>query len=211
MTHRIHPLLAVLALCTGLAAAPLRAGTLQVAVVDKDGEPVPDAAVLVRYTLQPATQPTLPRTAVIEQEKMRFKPFLSIVPPGTTLSFVNRDAFDHHVRASAPPAAKEFELRIGPAGSKPGEAKVDAVGRYALGCHLHSQMRGYVLVADTPWFGKTDARGELTLSNLPDGAVDVSVVHPEQFLDQPLQRIVLGADPSMLKSQLNFTPRRRKN
>jgi plastocyanin len=198
------------ALCAGFAATLAQAATLQIAVLDKEGAPVQDAAVLVRYTVAPATQPQIPRTAVIEQEKLRFKPFLSIVPPGTMLSFVNRDSFDHHIRASAPPAAKEFELRIGPAGSKPGEVKVDGVGRYALGCHLHSQMRGYVLVADTPWFGKTNDKGELTLNDLPEGVVDVVVVHPEQFLDQPPQRATLGKAPAELQSRLNFTPRRRK-
>jgi plastocyanin len=199
-----------LALCTTLAAALAHAGTLQITVLDKDGKTVPDAAVLVRYTVQPATQPRLPRSAAIEQEKMRFKPFLSIVPPGTTLSFVNRDAFDHHIRATAPPEGRDFELRIGPAGSKPGEARIDAPGRYALGCHLHSQMRGYVLATETPWFGKTDEAGQLTLADLPDGVAEVTVVHPEQFLDQPGQKVTLGATPATLSSTLNFTPRRRR-
>lgn len=196
----------------GLALGPLlaHAGTLQVTVFDKEGKAVPDAAVLVRYPVQPATRPRLPPSAAIEQEKMRFKPFLSIVPPGTTLSFVNRDAFDHHIRATAPPEGRDFELRIGPAGSKPGEARVDAPGRYALGCHLHSQMRGYVLVAETPWFGKTDEAGQLRLTDLPDGVAEVSVVHPEQFLDQAAQKVTLGATPAAMSSTLNFTPRRRR-
>lgn len=196
----------------GLALCPLlaQAGTLQVTVFDKEGKAVPDAAVLVRYTVQPATRPSLPPGAAIEQEKMRFKPFLSIVPPGTTLSFVNRDAFDHHVRATAPPEGRDFELRIGPAGSKPGEARVDAPGRYALGCHLHSQMRGYVLVTETPWFGKTDEAGQLRLVDLPDGVAEVSVVHPEQFLDQAAQKVTLGGTPAVVSSTLNFTPRKRR-
>jgi len=201
---------ACLALGLALSAALAHAGTLQITVLDKDGKTVPDAAVLVRYTVQPATRPSIPRSAAIEQEKMRFKPFLSIVPPGTMLSFVNRDAFDHHIRATAPPPGRDFELRIGPAGSKPGEARVEAPGSYALGCHLHSQMRGYVLVAETPWFGKTDEAGQLTLADLPDGVAEVTVVHPEQFLDQPGQKVTLGAAPAVLSSTLNFTPRRRR-
>lgn len=198
--------LAGLALCPVLA----HAGTLQVTVFDKEGKAVPDAAVLVRYPVQPATRPSLPASAAIEQEKMRFKPFLSIVPPGTTLSFVNRDAFDHHIRATAPPGGRDFELRIGPAGSKPGETRIDAPGRYALGCHLHSQMRGYVLVTETPWFGKTDEAGQLRLADLPDGVAEVSMVHPEQFLDQAAQKVTLGATPAVVSSTLNFTPRKRR-
>jgi len=196
----------------GLALCPLlaHAGTLQVTVFDKEGKAVPDAAVLVRYPVQPAARPSLPPSAAIEQEKMRFKPFLSIVPPGTTLNFLNRDAFDHHIRATAPSGGRDFELRIGPAGSKPGEVRVDAPGRYALGCHLHSQMRGYVLVTETPWFGKTDEAGQLQLTDLPDGVVEVSVVHPEQFVDQVAQKVTLGAALAVVSSTLNFTPRKRR-
>ena len=84
------------------------------------------------------------------------------------------------------------------------------LGRYALSCHLHSRMRGYVFVTDTPWFGKTDAKGQLALDNLPDGLVDVQAWHPEQFLDQPPQRAQLGATPAKLTTQLNFSPRVRK-
>jgi hypothetical protein len=95
-------------------------------------------------------------------------------------------------------------------GSKPGEAKVDGLGRYALGCHLHSQMRGYVLVTDTPWYGKTDAEGKVTLADLPDGTADVVLMHPEEFLEQKPQRLTLGAAPMSFQGQLNFTPRKRR-
>jgi plastocyanin len=194
-----------------LGTAVAQAGTLLVTVLDKDGQPAAEAAVLVRYSLQPTNPPRPPALVMIEQEKMRFKPFLSIVAPGTTLSFVNRDGFDHHIRANAPPTGQDFELRVGPAGGKPGEVKVETQGRYALGCHLHSKMRGYVLVTETPWFGKTDAAGQLKLTDLPDGVTEVQVVHPEQYLDQPAQKVTLSETPTTLNSTLNFTPRRRPN
>jgi hypothetical protein len=40
--------------------------------------------------------------------------------------------------------------------------------------------------------------------------VDISVVHPEQFAAPVPQRITLAGEANELKSQLAFTPRRRR-
>ena len=40
------------------------------------------------------------RLVVVAQEDLRFSPFLTVVPLGSTLRFVNRDAYDHHVRST---------------------------------------------------------------------------------------------------------------
>jgi plastocyanin len=210
----------ILAAMTWAAALAAQAGTLTVTVTDKDGQPASDVAVLVRYLLQPARSPAPTASATIGQERLRFQPFLSIVNPGATLRFVNRDSFDHHIKGDPVPSlsgapgtvgAKNFEVRIGPSGGKPLDLSPEGRGLYALGCHLHSTMRGYVLITDTPWFGKTDAGGLLKLEQLPDGVIDVTVVHPEQFAEVPPQRLTLSGDAAVeLKSQLGFTPRRRR-
>ena len=93
------------------------AGTVQVLVTDKDGKPVADAVVLIDSAAKTAVQPAA-APIVILQEGLRFVPFLSVVPAGSTLRFVNRDAYDHHVRStpSGPlgntPSVKDFELRL---------------------------------------------------------------------------------------------------
>ena len=46
---------------------------------------------------------------------------------------------------------------------------------------------------------------------LPDGPVNLQLWHPEQFLDQPLQRLQLGATPAEINPRLNFVPRKRKS
>jgi hypothetical protein len=39
-------------------------------------------------------------------------------------------------------------------------------------------MIGYIYVAETPYFAKTDASGGATLADLPDGAYKVRIWHP---------------------------------
>ena len=223
------------ALCALLGVAS--AGNVQVLVTDKDGKPVPDVVVLIDAAGKPAAQPAA-APVVIVQEGLRFAPFLTVVPVGSTLRFVNRDAYDHHVRStpSGPlgntPAVKNFELRLDAAegtaaspndeykspaparkrsGSASADVKVDAPGAIGLGCHIHASMRGQVYVSNTPWFGKTDANGVASIDGVPDGAVELNVWHPDQLQEQATQRLQISAAPLKAPVQLNFTPRRRRS
>lgn len=235
-TMTTQPLLLAFA-CT-LAWSAAHAGSLQVTVTDKDGKPTPDVVVLVEPAVKVAAKPAA-APVVIAQENLKFSPFLTIVPVGSTLRFDNKDGYDHHVRSmpSGPlgsmPAAKSFELRLdaaegaaAPAGNdeyktSPGprkksgassvDVKVDQAGPIGLGCHIHSSMRGQVYVSGTPWFAKTDANGVASIEDVPEGAIELSLWHPDQLQEQPAQRLQMGAAPLKAAGQLNFTPRRRRS
>ncbi len=219
-----------------LAATAAHAGTVQLNVTDKDGKPVPDVVVLVQAATKGAVAPAT-KPVVITQEGSRFVPFLTVVPVGTTLRFVNKDAYDHHVRSTpsgplgAIVPAKTFELRLdadavaeakgggdaypsGPAKKKSGtssaDLKMDAAGPIGLGCHIHGSMRGQVFVADTPWFGKTDANGAVTIDGVPEGSATLTVWHPDQLQEQAAVPVQVSATPVKTGAQLNFVPRRRR-
>ena len=108
-------MLAALASAACLGAA--HAGSVQLIVTDKDGKPVPDVVVVVESASKPVALPAA-APVVIEQQDLRFVPFLTVVSAGSTLRFVNRDGYDHHVRSTpsgplgiTPPVAN-FELRL---------------------------------------------------------------------------------------------------
>ncbi len=225
----------LMTLAIGALFGAAQAGTVQILVADKDGKPAADVVVLIDTAIKQAAQP-LPAPVVIVQEGLRFVPFLTVVPVGSTLRFINRDAYDHHVRStpSGPlgntPVAKDFELRLdaadGPAASRnddyksppprkkgassTADIKVDAAGAIGLGCHIHASMRGQVYVSASPWFGKTDANGMVSIDGVPDGAVDLRVWHPDQLQEQPAQRLQITPEPLKVPVQLNFSPRRRR-
>src|SRR5438105_8151566 len=221
---------AVLAAAGCLAAGLAHAGTLQVSVTDKDGAPVPDVVVLVEPAGKVAPKPAA-APVVIAQENLRFAPFLTIVPVGSTLRFVNRDGYDHHVRStpSGPlgsmPSVKNFEVRLDSAqapapvandeykttsaprrksGATSADIKVDEPGPIGLGCHLHGSMRGQVYVSGTPWFAKTDAHGIATIEGVPDGTAELSLWHPDQLQEQANQRLQVTPAPVKVSGQLNF-------
>ena len=232
----MNPRLA-LAFATSLLFGAAHAGTVLISVTDKDGKPVADVVVLV----DPATKVVATPSAapvVIAQENLRFVPFLSVVPVGSTLHFVNRDGYDHHVRStpSGPlgsmPSVKSFEFRLDAAqapapspnddykpapvsrkkaGTSSADVKLDQPGPIGLGCHLHASMRGQVYVSETPWFAKTDANGVAILQGVPEGAIEVNLWHPDQLQEQSPMRLQLGAAPLKTGGQLNFTPRPRRS
>jgi plastocyanin len=196
------------------------AANLSVNVVDKDGKPTADAVVMVMTSGVSSPKAPIPMTATISQASMQFVPAVTIVRPGAKVTFVNNDAWDHHVRGSAAGAAQfsgndenGFVLRL--AGKLPGAAgkssvvSLDNAGVVLLGCHIHGSMVGHVVVSDTPWAAKTDANGAVTFTDLPDGAATVKVWHAAQFVDIKPVQTTLSAAPSNLKMQLSVTPRRR--
>ncbi|WP_341886915.1 plastocyanin [Variovorax sp. YR752] len=226
-------------IATALAGAALlaQAGALQITVTDKDGKPAPDVVVLVDMPIRPVVT-NAPVTATIVQQGLKFQPFLTVVTMGSTLRFVNRDGYDHHVRSQptgplgAVPPVQNFELRLdaaeGAASSdddyqnpnavrrkKSGmtqiDVKMEKSGPIGLGCHLHSSMRGQVYVSPTPWFAKTDASGVARIENVPEGPVDLTLWHPDQLQDQAAIRAQIESAPLALAGQLNFVPRRRRN
>lgn len=234
---RLTPFFAAVPFAALAFAAPVAiAGTLQITVTDKDGRPAPDVVVLVD-TAAKAAASAAPAPVVITQEGLRFVPFLTVVPVGSTLRFTNKDAYDHHVRSmpSGPlgstPPAKTFELRLDAAegaaaaapadeyqasprprkrsGATSADVKVDQPGPIALGCHIHGSMRGQVYVSPTPYFAKTDAEGRARIDNVPDGAVELNLWHADQLSEQAVQRLQL-AGTAAVSGQLNFVPRRRR-
>lgn len=209
----------LLALLAGSALAA-QAATVQVKVLARDGKPLADAIVVVEPQggTKAAAQP--PVQALINQEKMQFSPQVTVVPVGSTVAFLNLDAWEHHVRgvpadatALASGSAGGFEGRMG--GKAEGKAaervefKMDKAGPFQLGCHLHSSMRGFLYVSDSPYTVKTNADGVATLNDVPEGAAKLRVWHTDQVLAQAASDITVTA-ATEVQVPTQVSPRRRR-
>jgi len=217
MTRHSSPTLAAGSLLLALAFQA-QAASVTVVVHGADGQPAPNVVVqLAPANPGPARPPWSP--VVIVQRDIHFIPYVTAIPAGTTVRFSNQDPYDHHLRSEAAgplgniPPAKNFEMRMAAAtADKVASAEVtfDKQGLVVLGCHLHGSMRGHVYVASTPWVAVTDASGSATITDVPDGAVDLRAWSPEQLVDQPVvQKQVSGASVAF-DATLNFTPPQRR-
>ncbi|MBU3004061.1 methylamine utilization protein [Paraglaciecola arctica] len=111
---------------------------------------------------------------IMDQVNTQFSPHILAVQKDTQVRFPNSDSIKHHVYSFS--QAKTFELQLYK------ELQADPLlfsntGAVELGCNIHDWMLGYIFVVDTPYFGKTDSEGNLTLE-LPDGDYQLDVWHP---------------------------------
>lgn len=184
--------LALITASLALLATAASAADLTVRVLDKNGQPLADAVVLVDSGV-PGAHATPVLEATVRQEKLRFRPYLTVVNTGARVTFTNQDGWDHHVIVGQAGAggfyldpAQNQQLRLA---AKVGDTVAQDTrslakpGAYLLGCHLHSSMRGHIYVADTPWARLSDAEGKVTLTGLPAGPAQVRIWHPDQVLD----------------------------
>jgi plastocyanin len=157
-----------------LGSSPLAASPLTVRVLDGSGKPVADAVV----TLRPdgvARPMRNEGSYAVSQKDLQFHPFVRVVPVGATVSFPNLDPTKHHVYSFSP--AKRFELKLF-ARDQSRSIRFDKAGIVALGCNIHDQMSAYIIVTDSAWTSKTDARGVAHFADVPATAGALAVWHP---------------------------------
>jgi len=165
-------LLALVLLC--VLAPPLRAGTLVVDVLQGTGRPLAEAVVFLespqaRRQVRPLTK------AEMGQAGKQFVPQVLVVTTGTEVDFPNRDTVRHHVYSFSP--VKKFELKLY-IGTPTQPVLFDQPGIAVLGCNIHDQMVGWIVIVDTPYFGRTTDKGPLVLDKLPPGSYRLRTWHP---------------------------------
>lgn len=142
-------------------------------VLDQDGLPVPDAVItLDRYAVD--TPNTI---AMMDQIDESFVPRVLVIQKGQYVSFPNSDDIRHHVYSFSKP--KAFEIKLYKGTDIP-PVLFDKPGLVALGCNIHDDMIGYIVVADNALSVKTDSNGTATL---PAKQGDVVSLWSERLLD----------------------------
>lgn len=193
MPRRVLAAFALL-LAAAAAATAARAARVDVQVQGSDGQALAGAVAWVESPAARAAAKPLP-AAEIEQAAKRFTQRLTVVTPGTSIAFPNRDKVRHHVFSFSP--AKTFEIKLY-AGTPANPVTFDRPGIVVLGCNIHDTMVAWVLVAETPWHAQTDALGLARLPDVPPGAHQLRVWHPDMPpgvapVTQPLQLDAAGA------------------
>ena len=160
-----------IALCGGGSGA--QAADLDVEVRDADGTPVEDAVVTIHYANIP--MPAAGGNYAIDQQNIQFQPFVTVVPVGARVSFLNHDPVRHQVYSFS--TAKRFELKLEKR-QQDRTVVFDKRGIVPLGCNIHDSMIAFIDVVDTPWAAKTDSSGHAVLRGLPVVAANVDIWHP---------------------------------
>ena len=183
------------------ASTAVFARSIDVEVVDRDGNPVPDVVVYATYD-GPAPA-VAPDSSVMDQVDTRFAPHILAVQKGTSVEFPNSDVVAHHVYSFSKP--NDFVLSLYK-GDPHDPITFEHDGIVTLGCNIHDGMLAYIVVVDTDVFGMTDSEGNLQL-DIDDNATGIAVhIWSPRVRDGNLTRII-DADTSNAIFRLEKTLR----
>jgi plastocyanin len=160
------------------AAALSPAAELRAVLTDRDLAHVSDTVIIlspVNGARTVAATPTSVPPLVMDQVNMKFEPEVLVVPQGAKVTFPNSDSVAHQVYSFSP--TKRFALGLY-RGVRYAPVDFEQAGLVVLGCNIHDAMIGYIFVADTPYFGKSNSAGVVQITDLPAGTYVVKAWGP---------------------------------
>ena len=198
--------------CLAAMATAVPAATLELAVVDQQGQPVADAVVTATPVAadDAGAAPHPPGTKTIDQKNLTFLPYVQIFRPGDSVVFRNSDTTRHHVYSFSSIRAFEFVLAPGETSTP---QRLDQPGVVAVGCNIHDPMIAYLYVSSAPWAQLSDTQGQARLRDLPAGRYEIHVWQPRLRPGRPdlVRRVVDLPDAvSKLTFQLALLPDPRR-
>ncbi len=175
----IHPrcwLLVVLLTTISAPAQQTLKGRVQ---LNMNGHPLANASKAVVWltpigtTLEPPRQDASKIPQLVQKNKS-FQPSLLVIPVGGKVEFPNHDPFFHNVFSLF--EGKRFDLGLYESGTTR-FVQFDKPGISFIFCNIHEQMSAVVIALATPYYAISDARGDLSISNVPPGRYEVKVFH----------------------------------
>lgn len=144
--------------------------------------------------------PTMP---VIDQNGCRFIPHVAVVPERRPVRILNSDGILHNVHTYAKfnaPLNKAMQATV-----KKMDVTFKRRERILMRCDIHKWMRGWIIVAEHPYYAVTGEEGTFRLKNVPPGTYTVEVWH--ETLGKLKQKITVKADK---ESRLEFVFKDKK-
>jgi plastocyanin len=108
------------------------------------------------------------------QKNKTFQPPLVVIPVGGKVEFPNHDPFFHNVFSLFD--GKRFDLGLYESGTTR-FVQFDKAGVSFIFCNIHAQMTAVVIALATPYFGVSDARGDVSVADVPAGRYSLQVFH----------------------------------
>lgn len=135
---------------------------------------------------------------LINQRGLQFVPRIRAITLGQTIRFTNEDSETHNVHIS-----NDFNQSMAP--GRPVEFTPTNRGVLTVLCDVHSHMRGYVIVSDSPWVQVCSRDGRFRFESVPEGRYVVKVWHE---MGDPLTKELAVNGPSVDLQTLNVTTSR---
>jgi len=119
------------------------------------------------------------------QKDKSFSPHVLVVPVGSVVQFPNKDPFFHNVFSLF--EGKRFDLGLYEAGTTR-NVHFDRVGISYIFCNIHAEMSAVVIALNTPYYGISDAKGQIVVPNVTPGNYMLHIWY-EAALPETLNRM----------------------
>lgn len=147
---------------------------------------------------------------VLDNDKCRFEPRITLLRTTQTLVVGNKDSVGHNTKIEC--IDNKSENPIIPAGAsiKFNFPKVENLPT-TVSCSIHPWMKSYTLIRDNPYFAVTDEDGKFTIKNVPEGKFTFQFWHEQiGFVDtekkkNPVQLKQSGKALKWAKGRTEFT------
>lgn len=143
----------------------------------KGGHHLKDASRAVVWLTPVGTTVETPKQTSIPQlvqKNKSFQPSLLVIPAGGKVEFPNHDPFFHNVFSLF--EGKRFDLGLYESGSTR-FVQFDKPGVSFIFCNIHAEMSAVVIAVTTPYYAISDARGDITIPDVPPGRYQLQVFH----------------------------------
>jgi plastocyanin len=135
-------------------------------------------SAVVLETVPAKAFPAPTQTAAMNQQGMKFVPALLVIQKGTTVVFSNDDNVPHNVFWPNISGNKALSHTVGTFNKgKTLSFKFENAGNVPLLCNVHPEMAGTIAVSPSPYFAETDAGGNYSIKDVPDGAYKATAWH----------------------------------
>jgi len=132
------------------------------------------------------------------QKNKSFQPSLLVIPVGGKVEFPNHDPFFHNVFSLF--EGKRFDLGLYESGTSR-FVQFDKPGISYIFCNIHAEMSAVIIALNTPYYAISNARGEISIPNVPPGRYELQVFHssvpPENLQTVTREITVASGDTSL--------------
>ena len=172
---RIAAAAAAVAACFGLGAAPAARAQVggRITVTEAGGKAAADVGNAVVW-LEGRGPRGAPARATMTLDGRSFSPRVIVVPVGSTVTFPNRDPFNHNVFSLSD--GNEFDLGLYARGES-AEHRFRRAGVVRVYCNIHPRMSGFVVVRDNAYYAQPGADGSYDIPSVAPGSYVLHVWH----------------------------------
>jgi plastocyanin len=170
----------VFAVLVAVICAPAQQALRGHVQLSRNSHPVTNASKAVIWltpigaTVEPPRQESSQIPQLVQKNKS-FQPSLLVIPVGGKVEFPNHDPFFHNVFSLF--EGKRFDLGLYESGTTR-FVQFDKPGVSFIFCNIHEQMSAVVITLATPYYAISDARGDVSIPNVPPGRYQLQFFHP---------------------------------